>query len=256
MSDALLSTREHGILTLTLNRPAARNALDQALVEELTRALQALPEDESVRVVVLTGAGQGFCAGADLKTTNVTGGMEAGMDAGNALIRALSSAPQPCIAAIRGGAVGYGASLALACDFLVMAEGAYLNQKFVKIGLMPDGGSTWFVPHAIGLHRALELALLGDDLPAARAVELGLATRAVPEQELEPTVRALAERLAAGPPLAMAAIKQGLRCAASGTLEQALEYEKRAQLQLFGSQDVIEGVLAWMQRRSPAFRGR
>jgi 2-(1,2-epoxy-1,2-dihydrophenyl)acetyl-CoA isomerase len=138
----------------------------------------------------------------------------------------------------------------------VMAEGAYLAQKFVRIGLMPDGGSTWFLARALGLPRALELTLFGDDLPAARALEWGLTQRVVPRAELDATAMGVAERLAAGPPLALAAIKRDVRGAAHEALDEALEREKRGQLALLRTNDVTEGVGAWIERRAPRFSGR
>jgi 2-(1,2-epoxy-1,2-dihydrophenyl)acetyl-CoA isomerase len=208
--------------------------------------------------VVLTGAGDAFCSGADLK--GALADLEAGADLGpriakfHALIRAIVEAPKPFIAAVRGPAVGFGADLALACDLRVLARDAYIQEKFVAIGLMPDGGGSFWLPRLVGLGRALEFLLLGTRIDAALALSLGLANRVADDERAE--ARALASTLAAGPPLALAAIKAAVRESASSAIDAALEREKRGQTALLASQDFREGVAAWSAKRAPSFQGK
>jgi enoyl-CoA hydratase/carnithine racemase len=262
--EVLLVDRDGPVAVLTLNRPRARNALDAALVSALGVALRAAAEDAEVRAVVVTGAGGAFCAGADLKAAMGSGGpgqmsrdqLDAVLDGYHATIRAIAGAPKPVIAAVDGGAVGFGCDLALACDLRVLSTEAYLQESFVKIGLMPDGGGTYWLPRLVGTGRALEMMLLGEPIPAEEARALGLANRVVPPASLRAEALALAHRLAAGPPLALAEIKRAARAGLGGTIEGTLEMEKRGQLRLLTSADCIEGVTAWVQKRPPVFQGR
>jgi 2-(1,2-epoxy-1,2-dihydrophenyl)acetyl-CoA isomerase len=259
MESVLLVEREGPVLTLTMNRPGTRNALDPELLAALGAGLREASADASVRVVVLTGAGDAFCSGADLK--GALDDLEAGADLGArieqflALIRAIVAAPQPFIAAVAGPAVGFGADLALACDLRVLSRDAYLQEKFVAIGLMPDGGGSFWLQRLVGLGRALEFLLLGTRIEAELAQNLGLANRVVETAELMPEARSLAQALAAGPPLALAAIKSAVRQATSGSIEDALEREKRGQTALLKSQDFREGVTAWSSKRAAKFQG-
>lgn len=256
----LLEERHGAVALLRLNRPEALNALDAELVRVLGDALERATADASVRVLVLTGEGGAFCSGADLK--EALGALDAGADLGGRLaafqksVRLIAAARQPVLAAVDGAAVGFGADLALACDLRLLSERAYFQEKFVGIGLMPDGGGTFHLPRLLGLGRALELTLLAERLDAARAVELGLALRVVPPSELVPQALALAERLAEGPPLALAAIKQAVRASLDGTFEQALEREAEGQTKLLRSADLREGILAFKEKRKPRFGGR
>jgi 2-(1,2-epoxy-1,2-dihydrophenyl)acetyl-CoA isomerase len=258
MESVLLVEREGPVATLIMNRPKTKNALDPELLEALATGLNEVAADGSVRAVVLTGAGDAFCSGADLK--GALGDLEAGADLGpriakfHALIRAIVDAPKPFIAAVRGPAVGFGADLALACDLRVLAEDAYLQEKFVAIGLMPDGGGSFWLPRLVGLGRALEFLLLGTRIDAALALSLGLANRVADDERAE--ARALATTLAAGPPLALAAIKAAVRDSASSAIDAALEREKRGQTVLLASQDFREGVAAWSTKRAPNFQGK
>ena len=211
----LLEERHGAVALLKLNRPGALNALDSELVRALGDALERTTADASVRAVVITGEGGAFCSGADLK--EALGSLGAGADLGGRLaafqrnVRLIAAAPQPVIAAVDGAAVGFGADLALACDLRLLSERAYFQEKFVGIGLMPDGGGTFMLPRLLGLGRALELMLLAERLDAPRAVELGLGLRVVPATELQAQALALATRLAEGPPLALASIKLATR---------------------------------------------
>jgi len=258
MESVLLVEREGPVATLIMNRPKTKNALDPELLEALGAGLSEVAADDSVRAVILTGAGDAFCSGADLK--GALGDLEAAADLGpriekfHALIRAIVQAPKPFIAAVRGPAVGFGADLALACDLRVLAEDAYIQEKFVAIGLMPDGGGSFWLPRLVGLGRALEFLLLGTRIDAALALSLGLANRVADDERAE--ARALAKTLAAGPPLALAAIKAAVRDSANSAIDAALEREKRGQTALLASQDFREGVAAWSTKRAPKFQGK
>jgi 2-(1,2-epoxy-1,2-dihydrophenyl)acetyl-CoA isomerase len=258
MESVLLVEREGPVATLIMNRPKARNALDPELLAALAAGLREVAADASVRAVVLAGAGDAFCSGADLK--GALGDLDAGADLGpriaqfHALIRAIVEAPKPFIAAVRGPAVGFGADLALACDLRVLSKDAYLQEKFVAIGLMPDGGGSFWLPRLVGIGRALELLLLGTRVDAAQALQLGLANRVVDDERAE--ANALAVTLAAGPPLALAAIKAAVRDSANGSIDAALEREQRGQTALLSSHDFREGVAAWSAKRAPNFQGK
>ncbi len=257
----LLVEREGPVACLTLNRPRTRNALSLALVDELAAALESLQGEGAPRAIVLTGAGGAFCSGADLKTVVAEGpdlhaNPEAYVERFHRIIRAIDRAPQPVIAAVDGPAAGFGCDLALACDLRVVSPAASFQEIFVRIGLMPDGGGTFFLPRLVGLGRALELMMLGDPLPAPRALELGVANRLVPADDLRREALALAARLAEGPPLALALIKRSARDALAGSLDDALARERKGQAQCLTSEDSIEGVFAWSQRRPPQFKGR
>ncbi len=255
----LLVERDGAVRVLVMNRPDMKNALDRELVLALGAALGDAAADESVRAVVLTGAGGAFCSGADLKSA-MTGGdaadLPARMDEYHAMIRAIVHAPKPFIAAVDGAAVGFGADLALACDLRVLSERGYLQEKFVKIGLMPDGGGTFWMPRLVGLGRAYEFLMLGTRLDAPLCAELGLANRVVPPEVLRATAMDLAGELAKGPPLALARIKRVVRENATADIDAALDREKAGQLELLASQDMLEGVTAWAQRREPDFKGK
>jgi enoyl-CoA hydratase/carnithine racemase len=258
MDSVLLVERQGPVATLIMNRPKTRNALDPELLAALASGLEEVVSDAGVRAVVLTGSGGAFCSGADLK--GALDDLEASVDLGpriasfHALIRSIVASPKPFIAAVRGPAVGFGADLALACDLRVLARDAYVQEKFVAIGLMPDGGGSFWLPRLVGMGRALELLLLGTRVDASLALELGLCNRVVDDELAE--ARALAEQLAAGPPLALAAIKAAVRESANGGIEAALEREKRGQTALLGSRDFREGVAAWSEKRAPKFQGK
>ncbi|HMR05402.1 MAG TPA: enoyl-CoA hydratase [Polyangiaceae bacterium] len=254
----LLVSNSDAVATLTLNRPDSKNALNRELVVALGNALQNVAQDPAVRAVVLAGAGESFCSGADLKSalseTDVN--MEQRLDEFHVLIRAIVSAPKPFVAAIDGPAVGFGADLALACDLRVMSTRAYLQEKFVKIGLMPDGGGTFWLPRLVGLGRAMEMLLLGSKIEAELALSLGLTNRVVGPDSMLSTAQALASELAKGPPLALAQIRHSVRESFRGSIEDALTREKSGQLRLLASEDMMEGVQAWAQRREPKFQGK
>ncbi len=258
-AEPLLVAIDGRVATVTLNRPDSKNALSRALVEALVTRLAALGEDAAIGCVVLTGAGGAFCAGADLKEgladPSAIAQIDARIERYHDIIRAITRAPKPVIAAVDGPAVGFGCDLALACDLRVMSDRAYLQEKFVRIGLIPDGGGTLWLAQMIGVGRALQWILTGDAIDARHAAELGLCNRLVPAAELAAAAHSLARRIAAGPPLANAAIKRAVRAGLGGDIDRALALEKQAQLGCVSSNDFIEGTMAWMQKREPQFTG-
>jgi enoyl-CoA hydratase/carnithine racemase len=245
---------------LTLNRPGARNALTRTLLADLRAAFAAAGADETVRCLVLTGAGGHFCSGADLRQTfsedpafrDHVGDY---MDEFHALIRAVVQCPKPTIAMMDGAAVGFGADLACACDLRVAATGAYVQEKFVKIGLMPDGGGTFWWPRLVGTARAMRMILLAEKVEAPELLELGVVLRVVEADALRAATLEIAREIEMGPPLAHAAIKRAVY-GNWGALEDALRREREEQIRLVLSEDATEGILAWAQRRDPDFRGK
>ncbi len=252
-------SKQGAVAWLTLNRPTSLNALTEALIAELAVTAKALSEDPSVRVVVLRGRGGNFCSGLDLRSALPAElsreDARTRLESFQRAIRAIVHCPKPFIACVEGAAVGFGADLALCCDFRVFATSGYLQEKFVDIGLMPDGGGTFWLPHFVGLGKALEFLMLGERIDAQTALALGLATRVVGDEATEATCQELSARLASKAPLALAAIKAATREAATDSLAAALEREKQGQSRLLVSDDFREGVLAWVERRLPDFKG-
>ncbi len=249
------------IARLTLNRPDKLNAFTTAMHAEVRDALARTRTDGS-RVLVITGAGRGFCAGQDLADRAVAPG-ERPVDLGESieknyapLILALRGLPLPVIAAVNGVAAGAGANIALCCDLVIAARSASFIQSFSKIGLVPDSGGTWTLPRLIGNARALGLAMLGDKLSAGEAADWGLIWRAVDDAEFPAAVDALAARLAAAPTLALARTKEAIYGGWERTLAAQLEVERDAQRELGGSADYAEGVAAFVAKRPPRFAGR
>jgi enoyl-CoA hydratase/carnithine racemase len=260
MSEAVLLVSDEGsVRVLCLNRPATKNSLDEGLVRTLGDALEAIEAEPAIRAVVLTGAGGAFCSGIDLRSARDDLGsperLAERLQAFHRLIRLLARMPQPVIAAVDGPAVGFGADLAFASDLRLASSRAYFEEKFVALGLMPDGGGTFHLPRLIGVGRALEMLLLGERLDADSALELGVVNRVVEPGALLETARALARKLADGPPLALARIKRAVREGLDGSLDQALERERLGQLALLATEDLREGVTAFFEKRAPHFRG-
>jgi len=265
--DALLFEQRAGVATLTLNRPDARNALTTALFLDMERMLLEIEADDAVRVVVLTGAGRGFSAGADLKPVSKEerrrtekpsfSGDEGGdiLDRGNRCIRRLRALPKPVIGSINGDAVGIGCSLALATDLRVAAEAARFGVVFSRIGLGPDGGASHMLRELVGTAKALELLFTGDIIDAHEALRLGLVNRVVADDELADATGELAERLAQGPPLAYGAAKAAVYESANLPFDSLLDLEARNQRSVGRSEDVKEGIRAFLERRKPDFRG-
>lgn len=246
-----------GAVTLLLNRPTKKNALSRDLVLTLGDALERLAQDDEIRVLVLRGRGGAFCSGADLRTIVDAehDEIEGRIDEFHRLIRGVVTAPQPVIAVVDGPAVGFGADLALCCDMRVFTEAGYLEEGFIKVGLMPDGGGTYFMPHFVG-PRAFEYLALGTRLSAPHCEELGIANRVVAPAELEPLVDRWAASLCAAAPLALGRIKQALRREDLRRLDETLAVEKSGQTGLVRSGDFQEGVRAFLERRPAQFRGK
>jgi enoyl-CoA hydratase/carnithine racemase len=261
MSDDILVEKTTGrTAILTINRPESRNSLLPATGRRLAEAMNALGADADVRCIVITGAGGHFSAGADLRGSfvddpNLMENLEAVMDGYNAMIMSLVRNPKPVIASMDGAAVGIGADLAFACDLRVAATTAYAQEKFVRIGLMPDGGGTFWLPRLLGTARAMKAMLLGDKMEAKELDALGLLAACVPKEQLRAATMELAQRLENGPPLAIAAMKEAVY-ASLGDLESALKRERLGQLRLLKTEDAIEGVAAFVQKRDPSFKGR
>ncbi len=258
----ILFETSQGIARLTLNRPERLNSFNTVMLAEVRDALAAVRQEGSARVLVLTGAGRGFCAGQDLNDRAVAPGGEPA-DLGRSiengykpLILALRRLPLPIIAAVNGVAAGAGANIALACDLVIAARSASFVQAFSKIGLVPDSGGTWLLPRLVGHARAMGLALLGDKVPAEQAVQWGLIWRCVDDGLLAAEVDALAGQLAAAPTRGLARTKQAMLESWSHTLEQQLDRERDYQQELGRSTDYAEGVAAFMEKRAPRFTGR
>src|SRR5581483_439455 len=239
MGDTIIYEMADGIGRLTLNRPDRLNSFNLAMHGEVRQLLETLARDSTLRVLVLTGAGRGFCAGQDLGDRAVRSSGDAPIDLGESiehrykpLVLALRRLPVPVIAAVNGVAAGAGANIALACDLVIAARSATFIQSFAKLGLVPDCGGTWFLPRLVGEARARGLALLGDKLSAEQAQDWGLIWRCVEDSELATVVDGIARQLAAAPPLALARTKQALQASGNRTLQEQLEIERDFQREL------------------------
>jgi len=259
VSDDVLVTKGR-TTTITLNRPESRNALTRSVLVTIAESFEAAARDPEVRCVVLTGAGGHFCAGADLRQSfaedpNLLDHLEEVLGRYHRVVRAIVRCPKPTVAAIDGAAVGFGADLTFACDFRVATTNAYVQEKFVKIGLMPDGGGTFWLPRLLGTARALRAIMLAEKLDAKTLDDLGLLTKLVAPSDLASATNALTGELEKGPPLAFAKAKAAIY-ASLGDFEQALAREYEGQLTLLRSQDCLEGIAAWSQKRDPDFQGK
>ena len=260
--DVLLTADADGVRTVTLNRPKAYNSLNFELKERLLAAVREASADPAVRAVVLSGAGKAFCAGQDLKEhvallqADDPAPLRTVQDHYNPIVRAIVEMPKPVIAAVNGPAAGAGAALAYAADLRIAAASANFLMAFAGVGLGPDSGASWTLQRLVGYGRAAELMLLAPTVGAAEARSLGLVTEVVPDDDLAARAQALAAKLAAGPTVAYAKIKQVLAVAAEGSLEDALAAEDAAQTALGSTADHREAVEAFVAKRKPKFQGR
>lgn len=257
MSDIVTITRDGPVAHITLNRPEAFNAFNSALRTGLKQAVAEVEQDDAIRVVILSGAGRGFCAGADLKE-GVDGAPTHMMidQEYRPVLSAIARSPKIWIAQVHGSAAGIGAALALTCDMMTMAEDATIYMAFAAISLVPDGGACWHLLRGMGYRRALQTILEGRHVPAALAVELGLANALHAPETLVAETSALADRIAAGAPLAAAAAKRLLRGMDGQSLDEAISAEGVEQARLIRSADAREGVAAFVEKRRPVFTGR
>jgi 2-(1,2-epoxy-1,2-dihydrophenyl)acetyl-CoA isomerase len=251
-----------GVATIELNRPQALNAWNAQLGADLLAALRHAGAEESVRALVITGAGRAFSSGADLKDFSGETTPEGRPDVYKTLteryhpiMHAIRMIPKPVIAAVNGPAVGIGCSLALCCDLILAGESAYFLLAFVNIGLVPDGGSSIFVPTRVGMARASELAMLGEKLGAAKALEWGLINRVHGDEQLASEAQTLAARLAGGPTRSYAGTKRQLNNWLYARMEEQLELEAQIQQEMAGSDDFVEGAMAFVERRQARFSG-
>jgi len=251
-----------GVATITMNRPEKLNALDIGLTESLRDAVARAAADDSVRAVVLTGSGRAFSAGGDLAVLRQFREREAPKDierlirAGNETVFALATMHKPVVAAVNGPAAGAGMCLALACDVRIASERANFAQSFAKVGLFPDFGSTWFLPKLVGASRAAEMFYSGAMIDAKQAERMGIVNRIVQQEILLEEAETIAATFAAGPPIAIRAIKKTVLAADAEQLRAALENEIWQQAQCFRSEDCAEGLTAFFEKRAPVFRGR
>ncbi len=260
--------RENSVVTVTINQPKRKNAINPAMWDGLTEIFREIALNTSDRVVVVTGAGDDFCSGADLSGRGASSGDSAGASAQNqvhhlAAMRrvndaciALQRLPQPTIAKVRGVAVGAGCNLALGCDLVVASQTARFSEIFARRGLSLDFGGSWLLPRRIGMHRAKELALLAEIIGASDALEMGLVNRVLPDGEVDAFVDNWARKLAAGPPIALAQTKRLLNNSLNVTLEEALDDEAAAQTINFATSDTAEAMRAFIEKREPKFTGR
>ena len=259
----LLYDRTDSIGRVVLNRPDRLNAITPEMLTELTRVLREADVDPKVRVIILTGAGRGFCSGLDLKDSAAGKGI-AGALGGDVVHLGTRDLPtvvlhqldKPVICAINGAAAGYGLDLALGCDMRLMSDTARLIPGFAKRGILPESGGTWYLPRLVGWAKACEIGFLADDLPAARSLELGLVNAVVAADQLEAEAVRWAEKIAANAPLAIAAMKRLYRHGLSEDFESHSHHVLMQLLTLFRSEDFREGVSAFLERRPPKFQGR
>lgn len=261
MSDTVLSADNGPLRTITLNRPDKLNAFNEEMHIELRTALQAATDDASVRAVMLTGAGRGFCAGQDLGDRDPKKGDVP--DLGDTLnnffnpnLRLIRDMPKPVIAAVNGAAAGAGANIALACDIVLAGKSAKFLQAFARIGLIPDAGGSWTLPKLVGPARARGLAMLAEPLDAETAASWGMIWQAVDDDLLMEEATALATRLANGPTTGFALAKQAILAAAENSLEEQLDLEAKLQSQAGATADYREGVTAFLEKRPAKFTGK
>ncbi|MEA2573207.1 MAG: 2-(1,2-epoxy,2-dihydrophenyl)acetyl-CoA isomerase [Chloroflexia bacterium] len=250
---------DEGVLTITLNRPDVLNAFNRQMTDELQDAFKKAERDSQVRCIVLTGAGRAFSSGEDLKSRSANGETDFGSTLRqryNPLVSKMRNIDKPVLGSINGVAAGAGCSIALACDLRIASDKARFMEVFVRVGLVPDSGSSFFLPRLVGLGKALEMAFLGDEMGADEALRTGLVNRVVPAEELEGATRELALRLAKAPTKAIGLAKRAVNRALTMDLDQVLEYEVYGQEAAGASDDHKEGLAAFLEKRTPNFTGR
>lgn len=250
--------RDGPIAVVSFNRPRTLNAIEAGIRREILEAANEVNADDAIRVVILTGEGRAFCAGADLSERSDTP-----VDVEDMLnsqykpaLMAITNAPKPWISAVNGPAAGVGSAFAMNCDLTVMAEDAYLYQAFAAISLIPDGGATWHLARTLGKKKAYELIALGEKLKASKCLELGLCNRVVPADRLMEEARALAEELAGKAPLSLRYAKETVNAAMTESVDETISHEARLQKICMNSEDAREGTLAFLQKRAPIFKGK
>jgi 2-(1,2-epoxy-1,2-dihydrophenyl)acetyl-CoA isomerase len=249
------------VTTIILDRPEKLNAFGGSMREDLLAVLRAADGDANCRVVVITGAGRAFCAGGDVEY--MSGLQKSGdlvafrklLDAGRDIVTTIAEMPKPVIASVNGIAAGAGCNLALACDYRIASDTARFGETFVRIGLHPDWGGTWFLPRLAGPSRALEILMTGRMVDAAEALTIGMVDRVVPAADLAAQTATLTNAIAQGPPLAIAGIKRALAASRTNTLRAQVDIESENQLRAFLSRDAGEGMAAFFEKRAPKFRG-
>ncbi|MDX1415713.1 MAG: enoyl-CoA hydratase-related protein [Candidatus Promineifilaceae bacterium] len=258
--ETIIYKKQDSVATITMNRPERRNAMNLAMNSELLDAFELTAADEEVRAVLVTGAGKGFCSGADLTMFQPVPTPEQLqkliISNYQPMMAVIKDMQKPVIAAVNGAAAGAGASLALACDLRVMAHDASLLMAFSNIALIPDAGANWLMTRLVGYSRAYEIAVEGHQIPAERCLELGLTNKVVPADQLSSIAFAWAMKLAQRPTLALGLTKQAMQYAGQNDLASTIEFEADLQRQTIVSEDFLEGVMAFMQKREPLFRGR
>ena len=256
----ILHKKEGRVVTIVLNRPRTLNALSSEMIEELLDAARQTGEDGEAKVLILTGAGRAFCFGADISLFRRTGGMpqpdivHALLAKSQEMIRCLSGMPKPTIAALNGFATGLGLDIAMACDLRIAAEGAKLGESFISMGLVPDGGGTYFLPRLVGMARAAEMIFTGEPIAAKEAERMGLINLVVPGQDLEKTARRWADKFTSKSSLALALAKKAIWESLSGDLNSALKMEAECQKMCLQSPEHNEAVEAFLARHSPLSR--
>ena len=250
---------EHGVATITLNRPDVYNALNDEITFEMQDVLKVVSKDENVRAVVLTGEGKAFCSGQDLKAASgdqKRSFLNSLHKRYNPIISAMRSLPKPIVCRLNGVAAGAGCSLALACDVIVATEEATLIEVFINIGLVPDSGSSYFLPRLVGMAKAFEMCSMGSRVKATEAAFIGLINKAVPADQLDAAVKSYTDYFASAPTKSIGLIKKMLNKSSTSTLEEMLEYEAYCQEIAGSSYDYKEGVTAFLEKRKPAFQGK